>query len=52
MYLDPGSTGLFIQALFALLATVVTLFARSRQWVAGLWARVTRAIKPRRPPQA
>ncbi|HTU64305.1 MAG TPA: hypothetical protein VMF52_00015 [Steroidobacteraceae bacterium] len=52
MYLDPGSTGLFVQALFALFATVLTMFARSRAWIAGLWARVTQAIKPRRPPDA
>ena len=52
MYLDPGSTSLFIQALFAFIATVLTMFSRSRQWIAGLWKRVYLAVKPRRPPQA
>jgi hypothetical protein len=52
MYLDPGSTSLFVQALFALLATLLTVFARSRQWIAGLWTRVAQAIRPRRPPRA
>jgi hypothetical protein len=52
MYLDPGSTGLFIQALFAAFATVLTFFGRSRQWIVALWTRVTQAFKPRRPPPA
>lgn len=51
MYLDPGSTSLFVQGLFAVIATALTMFARSRQWIAGLWARVTQAIKPRRGPE-
>jgi hypothetical protein len=44
MYLDPGSTSLFVQALFALIATVVATFSRSRHWIAGLWARMTHGV--------
>jgi hypothetical protein len=39
MYLDPGTGSLFIQALFAILATVVTAFSRVRLWLHGMWAR-------------
>jgi hypothetical protein len=51
MYLDPGSTSLFVQALFAVIATALTMFARSREWIVALWARVLRAVKPRRGPE-
>ena len=51
MYLDPGSTSLFVQGLFAAIATALAMFAKSRAWIAGLWVRVVQAIKPRRPPQ-
>lgn len=44
MYLDPGSTSLFVQALFALIATVLATFARSRHWISGIWARMTHAV--------
>jgi hypothetical protein len=49
MYLDPGSTSLIVQALFALFATVIATYGRSRAWLAGLWSQVTRiVIKGRR----
>ncbi|HEV7609198.1 MAG TPA: hypothetical protein VGO61_17790 [Steroidobacteraceae bacterium] len=49
MYLDPGSTSLLIQALFALFATVIATYGRSREWLVGLWSQVTRSvIKSRR----
>lgn len=39
MYLDPGTGSLFIQALFALFATFLAGFTRSRLWLLALWAR-------------
>jgi len=51
MYLDPGSTSLFVQALFALVATAFAMFARSRAWFTGLWLRVTDVMRPRRRPE-
>jgi len=51
MYRHPGSTSLFVQALFAVIATALTMFARSRDWIVALWSRVVRAIKPRRRPE-
>lgn len=51
MYLDPGSAGLFIQAIFAVLAAVLGFFSRSRAWVAVLWSRavggITRVLRRR-----
>ncbi|MEO8016197.1 MAG: hypothetical protein ABI769_00140 [Pseudomonadota bacterium] len=44
MYLDPGSTSLLVQALFALFATVITTYGRSRAWLAGVWSYVTRSV--------
>jgi hypothetical protein len=44
MYLDPGTGSLFIQALFALLATFLTLFARTRLWLTSLWRRTVDGI--------
>jgi len=51
MYLDPGSTGLFIQGLFAAIATALAMFARTRTWFVGLWHRVVNVVR-RRPPKA
>jgi hypothetical protein len=51
MYLDPGSTSLFIQSLFALFATVFAFFGRTRLWLATLWTRtvsgLTRVLRRR-----
>ena len=44
MYLDPGSTSLLVQALFAAFATFVAMYGRTRNWLVGLWARVTRSV--------
>jgi hypothetical protein len=52
MYLDPGSTSLFVQALFALFATMLATFSRSRSWFTGLWLRLTQVTKLRRRPEA
>jgi len=50
MYLDPGSTSLFVQGLFALLATVFATVGRSRLWLLAQWRRVANAVsKGRRP---
>jgi hypothetical protein len=48
MYLDPGSTSLVIQALFAALATFFATYRRTRAWFAGLWARVARSFSRNR----
>jgi len=52
MYLDPGSTSLFVQGLFAAIATALAMFARSRAWIVGLWHRVVNVVRARRPPKA
>jgi hypothetical protein len=53
MYLDPGSTSLFVQALFALIATALATFSRSREWLAGMWSRMTHGVvRSRRRPGA
>jgi hypothetical protein len=44
MYLDPGSTSLFVQALFALFATALATFSRSREWIVAVWARISGGI--------
>jgi hypothetical protein len=44
MYLDPGSTSLFVQALFALFASIFATFGRSRAWFVAAWSWVTRGI--------
>ena len=41
MYLDPGSTSLLVQALFALFATALATFSRSRAWIVAIWTHVT-----------
>jgi hypothetical protein len=52
MYLDPGSTSLLVQALFALFATVLATFSRSRVWLSIVWSRLTHVlIKSKRRPQ-
>jgi hypothetical protein len=48
MYLDPGSTSLIIQALFALFATIIATFGRSRAWLSGLWSQVTHSLSKSR----
>jgi hypothetical protein len=50
MYLDPGSTSLFVQALFAVLATMLATFSRSRAWFSVLWLRLTHVARLRRRP--
>ena len=44
MYLDPGSTSLFVQALFAAIATMLTMFFKSRAWFVGMWMRLTENV--------
>jgi hypothetical protein len=44
VYLDPGSAGLFVQAIFATIATVIAVFGRSRAWIAFAWQRITDGI--------
>jgi hypothetical protein len=48
MYLDPGSTSLFVQALFAVFATALATFSKSRAWFTGMWMRLTHAMIRRR----
>jgi hypothetical protein len=53
MYLDPGSTSLFVQALFALFATALATFSRSRAWIVAVWTRVTHGFtKSKRDPES
>ena len=51
MYLDPGSTSLFVQALFAVLATMLATFSKSRAWFTGVWFRLTQVTRLRRRPE-
>ena len=51
MYLDPGSTSLFVQALFAVFATMLATFSKSRAWFSFLWLRFTHVTKLRRRPE-
>jgi hypothetical protein len=44
MYLDPGSASLFIQGVFAVIATVLALFTRSRIWLVAMWSRAVGSI--------
>jgi hypothetical protein len=48
MYLDPGATSLFVQAVFAMVATLFATFGRSRSWFTGLWARVSQGLNKNR----
>ena len=41
MYLDAGTTSLFIQAIFTLFATALAMLSRPRMWVASIWTRIT-----------
>jgi len=49
MYLDPGSTSLFVQALFAAIATMLATYSKSRAWFSGMWSRLTESRARRRP---
>jgi hypothetical protein len=51
MYLDPGTTSLFVQALFAVLATMLATFSKSRAWFSVLWVRLAHVARLRRRPQ-
>jgi len=52
MYLDPGSTSLFVQALFAAIATMLATFSRSRGWFIAVWSRMTQGLaRVRRRPE-
>ena len=44
MYLDPGTGSLFIQALFALFATFLAAFGRTRLWLSALWTRTVDGV--------
>lgn len=48
MYLDPGATSLFIQALFSALATFFALFGRARAWIVGVATRVAVIVRGNR----
>jgi len=50
MYLDPGSTSLFVQALFAVFATMLATFSKSRAWFSVVWMRLTQVARIRRRP--
>jgi uncharacterized membrane-anchored protein len=39
MYLDPGTTGLLVQGLFALIAGIFAFFRRAREFVALVCSR-------------
>jgi hypothetical protein len=44
MYLDPGSAGLIVQAIFAAFAAALAFFGRSRTWVVSIWSRAVGAF--------
>ena len=48
MYLDPGATSLFVQAIFAMAATLLVTFSRSGSWFSGMWARVSQRLHKNR----
>lgn len=54
MYLDPGSAGLLVQALFAAIAATFAFFRRAREYAGLLFSRVTSRLRDlwRRPPQS
>jgi hypothetical protein len=44
MYLDPGSAGLIVQAIFAAFAAALAFFGRSRTWVMSVWFHAVGAV--------
>jgi hypothetical protein len=44
MYLDPGTSSLFIQAIFALMATIFATFGRCRAWLSKVWTRASEGL--------
>lgn len=48
MYFDPGSTGLLIQAFFAVIAAVFSFFGRAREWVVTLVTRAFGALRAKK----
>jgi len=44
MYLDPGTASLFIQSVFAVIATLLATFNRSRLWIAAGWSRAVAGV--------
>jgi hypothetical protein len=45
MYLDPGSAGLFIQALFAFFAMIFATFGRARTWLVAVLSKAVAGIR-------
>jgi hypothetical protein len=45
MYLDPGSTSLLIQALFALVAGAIAFFSRARLWIVAMFSKAIASIR-------
>jgi len=54
MYLDPGTAGLLVQALFAAIAATLAFFRSARQYVALLFSRLMGRVRSlwRRPPNS
>ncbi|MEO8062359.1 MAG: hypothetical protein ABI821_06395 [Pseudomonadota bacterium] len=54
MYLDPGSAGLLVQALFATIAAAFALFRRTRMFAAYYFSRLVSGLRNlwRRPPKS
>jgi len=52
MYLDPGSAGLLVQAVFAAIAATFAFFRRAREYVALVFSQLTTRLRNllRRPP--
>jgi hypothetical protein len=52
MYLDPGSAGLLVQAIFAAIAACFALFRRAREMASYCFSRVMNGLRSlrRRPP--
>jgi hypothetical protein len=53
MYLDPGSAGLLVQALFAAIAAILTMFRRTRALAAYFFSQLMTGLRNlwRRPPK-
>lgn len=52
MYLDPGSAGLLVQALFAAIAATFAFFRRAREYAALVFSNLVSRLRNlwRRPP--
>jgi hypothetical protein len=45
MYLDPGSAGLLVQALFAMIAAIFAMFRRTRVMTAYCFSWLTTGLR-------